>query len=171
MPPTLGSGEPWTEGGMWGFHLLFINTGSGNTPHCQPNTLSLHLVPWQRGAAMTRYRTPDVPRMREGWGWMTGSSLQCSYKCTLMKAEWGELSVITYTEESNLSAFPSSPELCLLSLHLSNVVSCGFWPTFFLVFSSVKFQLKFNFFIVLYLLTSDIRLFIFLSHISVIMPP
>lgn len=49
---------------MRGFHLLFINTGSGNTPHCQPNPLSLHLVPWQRGAAMTRYRGPDVPWMR-----------------------------------------------------------------------------------------------------------
>lgn len=67
-PPTLGSGELWTERGMWGFHLLFINTGSGNTPHCQPNTPSLHLVPWQTGAAMTRYRAPDVPWMRGG-GW------------------------------------------------------------------------------------------------------
>lgn len=34
---------------MRGYHLLFINTGSGNTPHCQPNPLSLHLVPWQGG--------------------------------------------------------------------------------------------------------------------------
>lgn len=43
---------PWgvvTQGGMRGYHLLFINTGSGNTPHCQPNPLSLHLVPWQGG--------------------------------------------------------------------------------------------------------------------------
>lgn len=63
-PPTLGSGEPWTQGGMRGFHLLFINTGSGNTPHCQPNPLSLRLVPWQRGVAVTRYRAPDVPWMR-----------------------------------------------------------------------------------------------------------
>lgn len=67
-PPTLGSGEPWTEGGMQGFHLLFINTGSGNTPHCQPNPPSLHLVPWQREGgglgAVTRYRAPDVLRMR-----------------------------------------------------------------------------------------------------------
>lgn len=49
---------------MWGYHLLFINTGSGNAPHCQPNPLSLHLVPWQGGggvgAAVTRYRAPDV---------------------------------------------------------------------------------------------------------------
>lgn len=89
-PPTLGSGEQWTEGGMRGFHLLFINTGSGNTPHCQPNPLSLHLVPWQRGAAMTRYRAPDVPRMG-GWmmGWMMGSSPRCSYGCTLMTTGWG----------------------------------------------------------------------------------
>lgn len=57
---------PWgavTEFGMWGYHLLFINTGSGNAPHCQPNPLSLHLVPWQGGggvrAAVTRYRAPD----------------------------------------------------------------------------------------------------------------
>lgn len=49
---------------MWSYHLLFINTGSGNAPHCQPNPLSLHLVPWQGGggvgAAVTRYRAPDV---------------------------------------------------------------------------------------------------------------
>lgn len=49
---TINALLPWgvvTEGGMWGYHLLFINTGSGNTPHCQPNPLSLHLVPWQGG--------------------------------------------------------------------------------------------------------------------------
>lgn len=102
-PPTLGSGEPWTEGGMRGFHLLFINTGSGNTPHCQPNPLSLHLVPWQRGAAMTRYRAPDVPWMRGvddrvfnplqlwmytdedrvGWGWVDWHILRTPLYCLL----------------------------------------------------------------------------------------
>lgn len=49
---TINALLPWgvvTEGGMRGYHLLFINTGSGNTPHCQPNPLSLHLVPWQGG--------------------------------------------------------------------------------------------------------------------------
>ena len=89
-PPTLGSGEPWTEGGMRGFHLLFISTGSGNTPHCQPNPLSLHLVPWQRGggggAAVTRYRAPDVPQMR---GEDDRVSPRRSYGCRLMKTEWG----------------------------------------------------------------------------------
>lgn len=68
---------PWgvvTQGGMWGYHLLFINTGSGNTPHCQPNPLSLHLVPWQeRGwGGVRRYAGPDVQP-----SWMTGSSPHC----------------------------------------------------------------------------------------------
>lgn len=68
-PLPWGGVESWTGAGMQGFHLLFINTGSGNTPHCQPNPLSLHLVPWQRGGfAMTRYRVPDVP-------WMTGGGI------------------------------------------------------------------------------------------------
>lgn len=57
-PPTLGSGDSWMEGGMRGFHLLFINTGSGNTPHCQPNPLSLHLVPWQRGGCQDQVQSP-----------------------------------------------------------------------------------------------------------------
>lgn len=60
-PPTFGSGALCTEGGMWGFHLLFISTGSGNTPHCQPNPPSLHR-PMAEGAAMTRYTAPDVTR-------------------------------------------------------------------------------------------------------------
>lgn len=95
---TINALLPWgvvTEGGMRGYHLLFINTGSGNTPHCQPNPLSLHLVPWQggwggvgwgraAGAAVTRYRGPDVRRMR-----MTGSSPRCSSGCMLMKTGWG----------------------------------------------------------------------------------
>lgn len=146
-PPTLGSGEPWMEGGMRGFHLLFINTGSGNTPHCQPNPFSLHLVPWQRGAAMTRYRAPDVPRMR-GVDDRVFTPLQLWMYADEDRVGWGEFNGIYWRDPCYHShivvflssafpllyyiSFPSLPLLLLLPtlcfdstffLHLL------FWPT------------------------------------------
>lgn len=114
-PPTLGSGELWMEGGMQGLHLLFINTGSGNTPHCQPNPLSLHLVPWQRGvgkAAVTRYRAPDVLGMG---GCVSGSSPCCSSGCTLMKTGWSECNAI----------------YCRDPCYCSHIVTCLFYLSIF----------------------------------------
>lgn len=127
-PSTLGSGEPRMEGGMQDFHLLFINTGSGNTPHCQPNPLSLHLVPWLRGAAMTRYRAPDVP-------WMRGV-LDDSYACLVMKSGWDEVIVMVNTGETLLSTHPVkfsvSPSALYYSLSLC--VFTRFHICFVLVF-------------------------------------
>ena len=53
--------------------LLFIIGGSGNTPHCQPNPLLLHLVPG-RGVPRPRHRprlspgapSPGSPQMFQG---------------------------------------------------------------------------------------------------------
>lgn len=121
------------EGGMWGFHLLFINTGSGNTPHCQPNPPSLHLVPWQRGLPWPA----TEPQMFHVWrGWITGSSPLCNYRSMLMKTGWVGRNVLACTKVTLLLLSYELHLFCFSSYVLSFCFRASFYQAVLSTFLS-----------------------------------
>lgn len=97
---------------MWGYHLLFINTGSGNTPHCQPNPLSLHLVPWQGGGGGGCRDQVQSPRCSTDEDDRVFTPLQLWIYADEDRVGWG---VMAYTEETPVTALTQPSVLYYIS--------------------------------------------------------